>query len=55
MLGACPTGLGAARRLEELGHKDWLLLEGASQAGGDCAFLPATWNLFTGPFRALEI
>jgi protoporphyrinogen oxidase len=34
ILGAGPTGLGAARRLEELGQKDWLLLEGANQAGG---------------------
>jgi protoporphyrinogen oxidase len=34
ILGAGPAGLGAARRLEELGHKDWLLLEASSQAGG---------------------
>ena len=34
ILGAGPTGLGAAWRLEESGRKDWLLLEGASQAGG---------------------
>jgi protoporphyrinogen oxidase len=34
ILGAGPTGLGAAWRLQELGQKDWLLLEGASQAGG---------------------
>lgn len=34
ILGAGPTGLGAARRLEELGHPDWLLLEGNDKAGG---------------------
>jgi protoporphyrinogen oxidase len=34
ILGAGPTGLGAARRLEELGHKDWLLLEAGAEAGG---------------------
>jgi len=34
ILGAGPTGLGAARRLEELGHRDWLLLEGNGKAGG---------------------
>jgi protoporphyrinogen oxidase len=34
IIGAGPTGLGAARRLEELGHKDWQLVEGSSQAGG---------------------
>jgi protoporphyrinogen oxidase len=34
ILGAGPTGLGAARRLEELGHRDWLLLEAGDKAGG---------------------
>lgn len=34
ILGAGPTGLGAARRLEELGRKDWLLLESGPEAGG---------------------
>lgn len=34
ILGGGPTGLGAARRLEELGQKDWLLLESADLAGG---------------------
>jgi protoporphyrinogen oxidase len=34
IIGAGPTGLGAARRLEELGRKDWLLLESSSEAGG---------------------
>jgi protoporphyrinogen oxidase len=34
ILGAGPTGLGAARRLQELGRPDWLLLEGSSHAGG---------------------
>ncbi|XP_014679054.1 PREDICTED: uncharacterized protein LOC106818898 [Priapulus caudatus] len=34
ILGAGPTGLGAATRLHELGHRNWLLLEGASEPGG---------------------
>lgn len=34
IIGAGPTGLGAARRLEELGNHDWLLLESSSEAGG---------------------
>src|SRR5260370_9255552 len=34
ILGGGPTGLGAARRLPELRQRDWLLLEGSSQAGG---------------------
>ncbi|MCB2156639.1 FAD-dependent oxidoreductase [bacterium] len=34
IIGAGPTGLGAARRLEELGEHDWLLLERHAQAGG---------------------
>jgi len=34
IIGAGPTGLGAARRLEELGHKNWQLLESSSHAGG---------------------
>ena len=34
ILGGGPTGLGAARRLHELGNTDWLLLEGANESGG---------------------
>lgn len=34
ILGAGPTGLGAARRLEELGRHDWQLLEAAPEPGG---------------------
>jgi protoporphyrinogen oxidase len=34
ILGAGPCGLGAARRLQELGEKDWLILEGSGHAGG---------------------
>lgn len=34
ILGGGPTGLGAAWRLEELGERDWLLLERSDTAGG---------------------
>ena len=34
ILGAGPTGLGAARRLEELGCHDWQLLDASPEAGG---------------------
>jgi protoporphyrinogen oxidase len=34
ILGAGPTGLGAAWRLHELGHPDWTLIEAAPYAGG---------------------
>lgn len=34
ILGGGPTGLGAAWRLTELGHRDWALLESGSHPGG---------------------
>ncbi len=34
ILGAGPTGLGAAWRLEERGHRNWLLCESSSHPGG---------------------
>ena len=34
ILGAGPTGLGAAWRLEELGHHSWTLLEASDRLGG---------------------
>ena len=34
IVGAGPTGLGAAWRLHELDHKDWLIVEAAPEAGG---------------------
>lgn len=34
IIGGGPTGLGAANRLEELGHDDWVLLERAPTFGG---------------------
>lgn len=34
IVGAGPTGLGAAWRLDQLGHNNWLLLEKAAVAGG---------------------
>jgi protoporphyrinogen oxidase len=34
IIGGGPTGLGAAHRLEELGHEDWVLLEASDDFGG---------------------
>lgn len=34
ILGAGPTGLGAAHRLSELGHTDWEIYEGTDHVGG---------------------
>jgi protoporphyrinogen oxidase len=34
IIGAGPTGLGAAYRLRELGHDDWLVLEASDGVGG---------------------
>jgi len=49
ILGAGPTGLSAAWRLEEHGHHDWMLLESSDRPGGlsmsvkdDAGF---TWDL----------
>lgn len=49
ILGAGPTGLGAAWRLQELGYHDYQVLEQSSKAGGlassfvdDCGF---TWDV----------
>ncbi|KAK3239871.1 hypothetical protein CYMTET_50232 [Cymbomonas tetramitiformis] len=34
VVGSGPTGLGAATRLQQHGHPDWLLLDSAESAGG---------------------
>lgn len=34
IIGAGPTGLGAAYRLQELGHTDWVMLEANDYVGG---------------------
>lgn len=34
ILGAGPTGLGAATRLQQHGHTNWLLADAFSEAGG---------------------
>jgi protoporphyrinogen oxidase len=34
IIGAGPCGIGCARELERLGHRDWLLLEQEDHAGG---------------------
>src|SRR4051812_44137029 len=34
IIGAGPTGLGAGYRLKELGHTDWVILEGSNRVGG---------------------
>ncbi len=49
IVGAGPTGLGAAWRLNELGHTNWELVESASHAGGLASSvvdsLGFTWDL----------
>lgn len=49
IIGAGPTGLGAAWRLQELGHTNWTLVEAAGHPGGLAASVvdPAgfTWDL----------
>ena len=34
IIGAGPTGLGAATRINQHGFKDWLMVDAASKAGG---------------------
>lgn len=34
IIGAGPTGLGAAKRFDEKGHQSWMLVEQAPEAGG---------------------
>src|SRR5258708_33220485 len=34
IIGAGPTGLGAAYRLKELGHRDFIVYEAADRVGG---------------------
>lgn len=34
IIGGGPTGLGAATRLNQLGHENWTLLEGSGKLGG---------------------
>lgn len=34
VVGAGPTGLGAATRLQMLGNDDWLLIDAFDEAGG---------------------
>ncbi len=34
VIGAGPTGIGAAWRLHELGHSNWTLLDAADAGGG---------------------
>src|SRR4051794_29455059 len=34
IIGAGPTGLGAALRCQEIGERDFLILEGAAEPGG---------------------
>lgn len=49
VIGAGPTGLGAAWRLQEHGHTNWSLLEAAPEAGGLAASVidshGFTWDL----------
>lgn len=34
IIGSGPTGLGAATRLAQKGHQDWLMIDAFSEAGG---------------------
>jgi protoporphyrinogen oxidase len=34
IVGAGPTGLGAASRLHQLRHNDWIMVDAADEAGG---------------------
>jgi NADPH-dependent 2,4-dienoyl-CoA reductase/sulfur reductase-like enzyme len=34
IIGAGPTGLGAAKRLHQLKQDDWLIVDAAAEAGG---------------------
>ncbi len=49
IIGAGPTGIGAAGRLVEHGHENWLLVDGADTAGGLAASIVDprgfTWDL----------
>ena len=49
IIGAGPCGLGCARELDRLGHRDWTIFEAESHAGGLAASVvdPAgfTWDL----------
>ncbi len=49
IIGAGPCGLGCARELARLGHRDWLLLEAAGRPGGLAASVRDaagfTWDL----------
>jgi protoporphyrinogen oxidase len=49
IIGAGPCGLGCARELDRLGHRDWLILERSDHAGGLASSVvdPAgfTWDL----------
>jgi protoporphyrinogen oxidase len=49
IIGAGPTGLGAAWRLQERGHRSWMLLEASSEPGGLASSttdsLGFTWDL----------
>lgn len=49
IIGSGPTGLGAAWRLQELGHDNWLILEQQPQVGGLAASFQDeagfTWDL----------
>jgi len=49
IIGAGPTGLGAAHRLQELGHQNWLLFEKCATPGGLASSITDangfTWDL----------
>ena len=51
IVGAGPTGLGAAVRLQQLGHTNWILLEQSPEPGGlASSVIDENGTSFTSPF-----
>ena len=51
IVGAGPTGLGAAVRMQQLGHTNWILLEKSPEPGGLAgSVIDENGTSFTSPF-----
>ena len=55
ILGAGPTGLGAAYRLAELGHDDWDIYERADHVGGLASSYRRPARVHLGPRRSRDV